>query len=155
MLLSTEPLWAALSAAFLLGEALGLNDVAGGALIVGAWACLLAVMSRTKFQYRSKLFEVAHNTLLTVFSVVTVIGILFAAGERGACGARGARGGAVFLAGGERGALFVTGGRARGGSQRGRLRAPGRRGGASTPASAAAAAAAGAARSGDGGGGGG
>ena len=52
------------------------------ALIVGAWACLLAVMSRTKFQYRSKLFEVAHNTLLTVFSVVTVIGILFAAGER-------------------------------------------------------------------------
>ena len=36
MLLSTEPLWAALFAAFLLGEALGLNDVAGGALIVGA-----------------------------------------------------------------------------------------------------------------------
>ena len=39
MLLSTEPLWAALFAAFLLGEALGLNDVAGGALIVGA--CLV------------------------------------------------------------------------------------------------------------------
>jgi len=39
VLLSTEPLWAALFAAFLLGEALGLNDVAGGALIVGA--CLV------------------------------------------------------------------------------------------------------------------
>ena len=35
--------------------------------------------------------------------------VLFAAGERGACGARGA----VFVAGGERGALFVPGVRAR------------------------------------------
>ena len=42
--------------------------------------------------------------------VVAVRGALFAAGERGACGARGA----VFVAGGERGALFVPGVRARG-----------------------------------------
>lgn len=39
VLLSTEPLWAALFAAGLLGEALGWNDGAGGALIVGA--CLV------------------------------------------------------------------------------------------------------------------
>ena len=48
VLLSTEPLWAALFAAGLLGEALGLNDVAGGALIVGA--CL--VNSATPGQVR-------------------------------------------------------------------------------------------------------
>jgi len=36
VLLATEPLWAALFAALLLGESLGLNDAAGGALIVGA-----------------------------------------------------------------------------------------------------------------------
>ena len=39
VLLSTEPLWAALFAAGLLGEALGWNDGAGGALIVSA--CLV------------------------------------------------------------------------------------------------------------------
>ena len=36
VLLATEPLWAALFAALLLGEGLGLNGAAGGALIVGA-----------------------------------------------------------------------------------------------------------------------
>ena len=39
VLLATEPFWAALFAALLLGEALGGADVAGGALIVGA--CLV------------------------------------------------------------------------------------------------------------------
>ena len=39
VLLATEPIWAALFAALLLGEGLGLNDVAGGALIVGACLC--------------------------------------------------------------------------------------------------------------------
>ena len=39
VLLATEPLFAALFAAWLLGEALGWNDGAGGALIVGACLC--------------------------------------------------------------------------------------------------------------------
>jgi len=53
------------------------------AVIVAFWVCLLAVMSRVKaLQLRFRLFEVAHNTLLSVFSVVTVIGILVAARER-------------------------------------------------------------------------
>jgi|EP00908_Phaeocystis_cordata_P004233 drug/metabolite transporter (DMT)-like permease len=39
VLLATEPLFAALFAAGLLGEALGWNDSAGGALIVGACLC--------------------------------------------------------------------------------------------------------------------
>lgn len=36
VLLATEPLWAALFAALCIGESLGSNDVAGGALLVGA-----------------------------------------------------------------------------------------------------------------------
>lgn len=36
VLLATEPLWAALFASLYIGEALGPNDVAGGALLVGA-----------------------------------------------------------------------------------------------------------------------
>ena len=36
VLLATEPLWAALFAALLLGENLGVNDALGGALIVAA-----------------------------------------------------------------------------------------------------------------------
>eukprot|EP00310_Coccolithus_braarudii_P026002 CAMPEP_0183337120 /NCGR_PEP_ID=MMETSP0164_2-20130417/4895_1 /TAXON_ID=221442 /ORGANISM="Coccolithus pelagicus ssp braarudi, Strain PLY182g" /LENGTH=434 /DNA_ID=CAMNT_0025506773 /DNA_START=41 /DNA_END=1345 /DNA_ORIENTATION=+ len=39
VLLATEPLWAALFAATLLGETLGATDAAGGALIVGACVC--------------------------------------------------------------------------------------------------------------------
>lgn len=39
VLLATEPIWAALFAALLLGESLGWNDGAGGALLVGA--CLV------------------------------------------------------------------------------------------------------------------
>jgi drug/metabolite transporter (DMT)-like permease len=39
VLLATEPIWAAAFAAALLGEAVGANDVAGGALIVLGCVC--------------------------------------------------------------------------------------------------------------------
>ena len=52
VLLATEPLWAALFAAVILGEGMGVNDVAGGALIVAA--CLT---SGAKPQFFRSLFQ--------------------------------------------------------------------------------------------------
>jgi hypothetical protein len=51
VLLTTEPLWAALTAVWLLGDAIGANDCAGGGLI------LLALMVNQGIVFKAPSFD--------------------------------------------------------------------------------------------------